>query len=84
MLPKSVEAGGAVTAAEGSAFVPDVDFTLRAREATERLGRKSTTADFRHLVLTGHAPLSIEGTKQRSQKAIPNGPTRKRRGRRRR
>lgn len=74
VLPEPVGTGEAATAVEGTEFVPDVDFTLWARDAaelaTELLGRKITTAGFRHLVLTGHAPLPIEGTEQWSQKAI--------------
>ncbi|MEV7574371.1 DUF4913 domain-containing protein [Pseudarthrobacter sp. NPDC089323] len=54
--------------------VPDVDFTLWARDAaelaTELLGRRITTAGFRHLVMLGEAPLPIEGTEQWSHKDL--------------
>lgn len=72
--PDSVNDGGEAPDGEGTGFVPDVDFTLWARDAaelaTELLGRKITTAGFRHLVLTGHAPLPIRDTEQWSQKAV--------------
>ena len=53
---------------------PDVDFKLWARDsaelASELLGRKVTTSGFRHMVMTGEAPLPINGTEQWSQKAV--------------